>query len=125
MARLDKDYFLRHNKPTAHSKSFTKAREITNRFKLKPGSYCIVASTFEPNKEGDFLLRLFSEKEKKSEYVFWGLYLCTTRNITDSIQVVDFTIFLLLSIDMYFLMNTILTGSLSECFQWLKKDPNL
>jgi hypothetical protein len=72
MARLDKDYFLRHNKPTAHSKSFTKAREITNRFKLKPGSYCIVASTFEPNREGDFLLRLFSEKEKKSEYVFWG-----------------------------------------------------
>lgn len=68
MSRLDKDYFLYHAS-TARSNTFINAREITNRFKLKPGCYCIVPSTFDANEEGDFLVRLFSEKEKKSEYV--------------------------------------------------------
>ena len=68
MPRLDKDYFLYHAS-TARSNTFINAREITNRFKLKPGCYCIVPSTFDANEEGDFLVRLFSEKEKISEYV--------------------------------------------------------
>ena len=67
MSRLGKDYFLHHHS-TARSSTFTNAREITNRFSPAPGSYCIVPSTYEPNKEGVFLLRLFSEKEKKSDF---------------------------------------------------------
>ena len=74
MSRLDKDYFLYHAS-TARSNTFINARELTNRFKLKPGVYCIVPSTFDANEEGDFLVRLFSEKEKKSKYVYNVLYL--------------------------------------------------
>jgi len=43
-------------------------REITGRHKLEPGAYCIVPSTFEPGEEGDFLLRVYTEKPVSSEY---------------------------------------------------------
>ena len=46
----------------ARSKSFINLREITGRFKLEPGTYVVIPSTFEPDQEGDFLLRVFSEK---------------------------------------------------------------
>jgi len=45
------------------SQYFIKTREVTYRFKLKPGTYVIVPSTFDPNISGEFLLRLFTEKD--------------------------------------------------------------
>ena len=58
---LQKDFF-RYNSSCARSKSFINSRELTGRFKLNPGTYVIIPSTFEPDKEGDFILRIFSEK---------------------------------------------------------------
>ncbi|XP_041468634.1 calpain-A-like isoform X3 [Lytechinus variegatus] len=61
---LPKDHFL-YNASTARSPTFTNTREVSGRFKLPPGRYVILPSTFEPNQEGDFLLRIFSMKVAK------------------------------------------------------------
>ncbi|XP_039298484.1 calpain-A isoform X2 [Nilaparvata lugens] len=52
--------FFKYNACVAETQ-FIKQREVTARFKLPPGVYCIVPSTFDPNEEGEFLLRVFSE----------------------------------------------------------------
>lgn len=41
---------------------YTDEREVSCRFKLSPGTYCIVPSTFEPHMEGEFILRVFTEQ---------------------------------------------------------------
>uniref|UniRef100_A0A673BNX2 Calpain-2 catalytic subunit-like n=1 Tax=Sphaeramia orbicularis TaxID=375764 RepID=A0A673BNX2_9TELE len=58
---LDKNFFLTHAQ-TARSETFINLREVSNRFKLPPGEYLIVPSTFEPHLNGDFCIRVFSEK---------------------------------------------------------------
>uniref|UniRef100_A0A8C9VM69 Calpain 2, (m/II) large subunit a n=1 Tax=Scleropages formosus TaxID=113540 RepID=A0A8C9VM69_SCLFO len=65
---LDKNYFLTHAQ-TARSETFINQREVSTRFKLPPGEYLIVPSTFEPNKNGDFCLRVFSEKQSEQTSV--------------------------------------------------------
>ena len=54
--------FFRYNKSVARSKNFINLREVTMRFRFPPGTYVIVPSTFAPNEEGEFLLRVFAEK---------------------------------------------------------------
>uniref|UniRef100_A0A4D5R9T0 Calpain B n=1 Tax=Scolopendra viridis TaxID=118503 RepID=A0A4D5R9T0_SCOVI len=61
---LPKKYF-EYNASVARSPSFINLREVTSRFKLNPGTYCIIPSTFEPNEEGEFVLRVFSEKKNQ------------------------------------------------------------
>uniref|UniRef100_A0A4W6DQ45 Calpain 2, (m/II) large subunit b n=1 Tax=Lates calcarifer TaxID=8187 RepID=A0A4W6DQ45_LATCA len=58
---LDKNFFLTHAQ-TARSETFINLREVSSRFKLPPGEYLIVPSTFEPHLNGDFCIRVFSEK---------------------------------------------------------------
>uniref|UniRef100_A0A674DQA5 Calpain 8 n=1 Tax=Salmo trutta TaxID=8032 RepID=A0A674DQA5_SALTR len=58
---LGPDVLLRQ-KSVAMSSTFINLREICDRFKLPPGEYVIIPSTFEPHKKGSFLLRVFSEK---------------------------------------------------------------
>uniref|UniRef100_A0A673BEN9 Calpain-2 catalytic subunit n=1 Tax=Sphaeramia orbicularis TaxID=375764 RepID=A0A673BEN9_9TELE len=58
---LKRNFFLR-NSSRARSETFINLREVCSRFCLPPGEYLIVPSTFEPNKNGDFYVRVFSEK---------------------------------------------------------------
>ncbi|XP_049959739.1 calpain-A isoform X1 [Schistocerca serialis cubense] len=59
--------FFKFNASVARSPSFINLREVSCRFKLPPGVYCIVPSTFEPNEEGEFILRVFSENKNNME----------------------------------------------------------
>lgn len=58
---LDKRYFCQ-NASVARSGSYINCREMTSRFKVPPGTYTIIPTTFQPNEEGDFIVRVFSEK---------------------------------------------------------------
>ena len=59
---LDTDFF-RYHASVGRSPSFLNLREVVGRFKFQPGRYVVIPSTFEPNNEGDFVLRIFFEKD--------------------------------------------------------------
>lgn len=59
--------FFKYNASVARSPSFINLRELTSRFKLPPGTYVIVPSTFDPNEEGEYILRVFTEKKNHME----------------------------------------------------------
>uniref|UniRef100_A0A452UN31 Calpain-2 catalytic subunit n=1 Tax=Ursus maritimus TaxID=29073 RepID=A0A452UN31_URSMA len=54
---LSRSFFLTH-RARERSDTFINLREVLNRFKLPPGEYVLVPSTFEPNKDGDFCVRV-------------------------------------------------------------------
>ncbi|XP_065486585.1 calpain-9 isoform X2 [Caloenas nicobarica] len=63
---LGKDFF-RYHPSKARSKTYINLREVSNRFKLPPGDYILIPTTFEPHQEADFCLRIFSEKKAITE----------------------------------------------------------
>ena len=63
---LDMEFF-EDTDVVARPPSFVNLREVSCRFKLSPGVYAIVPSSFEPNEEGEFILRVFSEKKSNME----------------------------------------------------------
>ncbi|ERL84616.1 hypothetical protein D910_02044, partial [Dendroctonus ponderosae] len=67
--------FFKYNASVARSPSFINLREVSCRFKLPPGTYCIVPSTFDPNEEGEFLLRVVevepsAEEQEETDKVY-------------------------------------------------------
>ncbi|XP_061041323.1 calpain-8 isoform X2 [Eubalaena glacialis] len=62
---LGRDFFLGHQ-PSARSSTCVNLREVSARVQLPPGEYAVVPSTFGPFKDGDFCLRVFSEKKAKA-----------------------------------------------------------
>uniref|UniRef100_A0A3Q2W2Q0 Calpain-3 n=1 Tax=Haplochromis burtoni TaxID=8153 RepID=A0A3Q2W2Q0_HAPBU len=65
---LQKDFFL-YTASKAKCKSYINLREVTERFCLPPGEYVIIPTIFKPHEEGEFILRVFSEKQSTSESV--------------------------------------------------------
>nr|XP_033504519.1 calpain-3b isoform X1 [Epinephelus lanceolatus] len=63
---LQKDFFL-YTASKVKCKTYINLREVTERFHLPPGEYVIIPTTFEPHQEGEFILRVFSEKRSTSE----------------------------------------------------------
>nr|CDS34356.1 calpain A [Hymenolepis microstoma] len=63
---LDMNFF-KYNAAVARSPAFINTREVTGRFRLPPGDYVIVPSTFNKNERADFILRIFSEKANVTE----------------------------------------------------------
>uniref|UniRef100_A0A8B9F7N1 Calpain 8 n=1 Tax=Amazona collaria TaxID=241587 RepID=A0A8B9F7N1_9PSIT len=59
--------FFARNEPVARSDPYINLREVSRRMKLPRGEYLIVPSTFEPYKNGEFCLRVFSEKKAKTQ----------------------------------------------------------
>uniref|UniRef100_A0A8C9R2W9 Calpain 9 n=1 Tax=Scleropages formosus TaxID=113540 RepID=A0A8C9R2W9_SCLFO len=62
---LDKDFF-RYNASKARSKTYINVREISQRFQLPPGNYLLVPTIFQPHREADFMLRIFTETKVDS-----------------------------------------------------------
>ena len=52
--------FFNMNRPLSISE-FTNTREVVLKLKVVPGTYLIVPSTFNPNEEGQFIIRTFTE----------------------------------------------------------------
>uniref|UniRef100_A0A8C3NEI6 Uncharacterized protein n=1 Tax=Geospiza parvula TaxID=87175 RepID=A0A8C3NEI6_GEOPR len=50
---LGKDFF-RYHASKARSKTYINLREVSHRFKLPPGDYILIPTTFEPHQEADF-----------------------------------------------------------------------
>ncbi|XP_060118915.1 calpain-3 isoform X2 [Heteronotia binoei] len=65
---LQKDFFL-YNASKVKCKTYINMREVAERFRLPPNEYVIIPSTYEPHQEGEFILRVFSEKRSHSEEV--------------------------------------------------------
>jgi calpain len=61
--------FFEQNKPVAKNPTFINLREVTARFRLPPGNYLIVPSTYEPNEDAEFLLRVYCSGEIKAQQV--------------------------------------------------------
>lgn len=55
--------------PVLFSPHYSSRREVVLRSSLPPGRYVIIPSTSDPNQQGEFLLRVLTEKDNQSGWV--------------------------------------------------------
>ncbi|KAL1440201.1 hypothetical protein MTO96_010009 [Rhipicephalus appendiculatus] len=55
--------YMADYRQVGQSKHISPSRENTTRFRLLPGTFCIIPCTAEADKAGDFLLRIYTEKK--------------------------------------------------------------
>ncbi|XP_063080008.1 calpain-1 catalytic subunit-like [Engraulis encrasicolus] len=63
--KLPAEFFQRP--PVASSKNYLNAREVMAFFRLEPGDYVVVPSTFKPNETASFILAILSKSENHFE----------------------------------------------------------
>ena len=49
---------------------YINSREVTHRFRVVPGNYLIIPSTYEPNRNCEFMIRVFTEHTIEAGYLF-------------------------------------------------------
>ena len=59
---LNKEFCSKNAIEAKSTDKFTNKCEVVGRFQLKPGNYVVIPSTFKSRVEGEFLLRIFTEK---------------------------------------------------------------
>ncbi|CAM4583761.1 unnamed protein product [Leuciscus chuanchicus] len=57
---LDQQFFS-NNRAVARSGKYRSIRSVWRKVHLEPGSYAILASTFRPNQQGEFFLRIYTK----------------------------------------------------------------
>ncbi|XP_077509888.1 calpain-A-like isoform X3 [Amblyomma americanum] len=55
--------YLGDYREVCQSERLSQSRESTTRFRLLPGTFCVIPCTEEPDQAGDFLLRIYTEKK--------------------------------------------------------------
>ena len=60
---LTSRFFQDKANQSGNSSLFTDTREVAELHRLLPGDYVIVPSTFDPNEEADYVLRIYSERK--------------------------------------------------------------
>ncbi|KAL2099318.1 hypothetical protein ACEWY4_005798 [Coilia grayii] len=63
--KLPEEFFMRN--PVASSKNFMNSREVMEFFRLVPGEYVVVPSTFKPNETASFILAILSKSDTHLE----------------------------------------------------------
>ncbi|XP_058461585.1 calpain-B-like [Malaya genurostris] len=58
---VPKKFFKANDHRIVARSIYINSREVSSRLKLSPGIYLIVPTTFQPDEEGDFMVRIFSE----------------------------------------------------------------
>jgi len=61
-------------------------REVTGRHSLETGSYVIIPSTFHPNNEGDFVMRVYTEKRADGGPIDEETFAISADNVEDSVE---------------------------------------
>ncbi|XP_055030718.2 calpain-12 [Misgurnus anguillicaudatus] len=57
---LDQQFFS-NNRPVSRSGKYRSIRSVWRKVHLEPGTYVIMASTFRPNQQGEFFLRIYTQ----------------------------------------------------------------